>query len=220
MLPGITRYKAGSGPVRVWNDEGGVFSSTLTGHSIGAARSDRLVVVRIVGTRAGNTGRTLSSATIGGVAATILTQKTCNSAGKNCNVVAIIAAIVPTGTTADIALTWSGAMDNNIVQVVALVGVTAPSVPVDAQTAGVDGTVTTLSATIARKAGGIVLAVATGRNALTTTWSGLTEDYDSNDGANTFTHAKALSTVATSLSLSATFSSSAQRGALAAVSLR
>lgn len=73
---------------------------TFTAMTIGTAASDRRVHVIAF---ASNGGVTLSSATIGGVSATINVQAATASSGQ----MAIITANVPTGTTADVALTWS-----------------------------------------------------------------------------------------------------------------
>lgn len=218
-IPGV-RAVAAAGRINIINDEGGVFSSTLTGHAIGAAQANRLVVVRVHGWRVGNTDRTLTSATIGGVAATIYKQATCNSSG-NCNVVAIIGAIVPTGTTADISLTWSGSMSGNEVQVVALAGLNAPLAAVDTQSSAVDGSVTSLSFNIAKKAGGIVFGLSAGRDGgRTAVWTGLTEEYDNGNGTYNRTFAKARAVDAAALAVQVTYSGSLQRGALVAASLR
>lgn len=71
---------------------------------IGTASATRLVVCAVYWSTAG-VARTLNSATIGGVAATIHVQKRDTSTITN---VAIISATVTTGTTATVALTFSG----------------------------------------------------------------------------------------------------------------
>lgn len=84
---------------------------TKTGAGIGSASSTRLVIVAIGGPLA--SGRSISSATIGGVAATIHVDKQGNSSWA-----AIISAVVPTETTADIVLTMNLSVFNNAVYAV------------------------------------------------------------------------------------------------------
>lgn len=76
----------------------------------GTAHADRRLFVRLSALRAG--AITLSSATIGGVAATIHLQRTHEHSSYQ-TVHAIISAPVPTGTTAIIAPTWSAAPQAN-----------------------------------------------------------------------------------------------------------
>lgn len=78
-------------------------SQTLTGVNIGAAHAKRIVAVAIYLRNSGG-ARTVSSCTIGGVAATVV-----NSPGPDLSM-AIAYAAVPTGTTADIAITASGTL--------------------------------------------------------------------------------------------------------------
>ncbi|MEB3209662.1 MAG: hypothetical protein VKK63_12215, partial [Synechococcus sp.] len=80
---------------------------TFTAASIGAADSNRRVVVAF-GARAGsNTAFSISSATIGGTSATILVQKDATDDGGNKDMAALLIADVPTGTTADVVVNMS-----------------------------------------------------------------------------------------------------------------
>lgn len=77
-------------------------TSTATAANIGTASANRRVVASCQqGTAA---GRTLTSATIGGISARIEAQ--CTDSGSNAGAY-IISAVVPTGTTADIVMTFS-----------------------------------------------------------------------------------------------------------------
>lgn len=78
---------------------------TFATQGIGTASSDRIVIVAVNGVNV-SSGTSLSSATIAGVSATILVQRTNNAAGVD-NITAVIAAAVPTGTTGDVVLTFS-----------------------------------------------------------------------------------------------------------------
>lgn len=80
-------------------------SMTFGSVPIGAEAADRYVLAFLSNDSSGGPGRTLLSATIGGVSATILVQSV---GGISISSAAIIAP-VPTGTTADIAVTYDGA---------------------------------------------------------------------------------------------------------------
>lgn len=77
-------------------------TSTATAAGIGTASSTRRVIATVAQTTA--SGRTLTSATIGGISATIHQQSTDSGSTSGAY---IISAVVPTGTTADIVLTFS-----------------------------------------------------------------------------------------------------------------
>ena len=78
---------------------------TFSGVSIGTASSDRRIIVTV-----GNTNTTLiSSATVGGVSATIIVQRV--SGGGNA-FAGVLIANVPTGTTADIVITFAAGVSN------------------------------------------------------------------------------------------------------------
>lgn len=79
---------------------------TVTGASFGEEAFDRRIIVALGGA---NSTRTLTSVTIGGVTATINLQYT--SSGDN-NRVAVATALVPTGTSGNIVVTWSGSQTN------------------------------------------------------------------------------------------------------------
>lgn len=108
MLPGLF-IPPGATSVRevVLSYQGGsdATAGTTADYSaapIGDASSDRLVVVVICSSDS-NSIYNISSATIGGIAATIIQSSASSVARK----VGIVYAFVPTGTTADIAVTYS-----------------------------------------------------------------------------------------------------------------
>ena len=86
-------------------DAANLATYTLTGVNFGAAAANRRILVAFA-TRSGNAGHSLSSATIGGVSATIVAQHSA-SVGGGVSLVGIIAADVPTGTTGTVAITLS-----------------------------------------------------------------------------------------------------------------
>src|SRR3990167_11105596 len=78
---------------------------TFSAENLGVAASDRFIVVTITGRSSDGGARTIDTVTIGGVTATINIQ-IANSGSFN----GIATAAVPTGTTGDIVITWSGTM--------------------------------------------------------------------------------------------------------------
>jgi hypothetical protein len=94
--------------LQVAQDETDLTTYTFSSQNIGAAASNRLVICAFYW-KGDGTGRTLSSATIGGVSAAIVDQASDTAGTVNPPGVAIFQAPVPTGTTATIAATLSGA---------------------------------------------------------------------------------------------------------------
>lgn len=151
---------------------------TFPGQSIGATGNNRYIAVCISGYQ-GTIGA-LSSATIGGISATIAVQ-----ANGTTTVTAIIIAAVPTGTTADIVLNW--AVNTQ------LLGISVYRiVDLNSGTANTTGTDTVLSAGVAsltlnNNANAVMIASACSIDG--TAWgswtSGLTEDSDQYVGSST-----------------------------------
>jgi|SRR3989304_700982 len=143
---------------------------TFTNHAIGDADPTRRVVVAVsLGFNAAG-GQTLASATIGGIAATIHVQL----GSQDC--VAIISALVPTGTTATIVITASAVAARAAVAVYRAINETVATFH-QTQT---DGTLTgaVLSVAINIPASGWVVAISQFNGNVTTTWAGVVEQYD------------------------------------------
>jgi hypothetical protein len=83
-------------------DGASLSSYSFTGKAIGTASDDRLVVVGF----GGGPTETLLSASIGGVGATVIESEITQTFKAY-----LVAAFVPTGTTADIDLVWTGALN-------------------------------------------------------------------------------------------------------------
>ncbi|MGE0853859.1 MAG: hypothetical protein AB7O44_30325 [Hyphomicrobiaceae bacterium] len=148
--------------------------------SIGAASPTRRVFALLAWWH-GSNNRTLSSATIGGVTATIHIQTTDSVRAR----VAIIWADVPTGTTAVIACTFDGAVAFFAAAVIALDGLKSGT-PVDSDQSSIF-----VSVNIDTDLGGYVMAISQSSHAGTATsasWTFLTEgiEIDLNDGSNNF----------------------------------
>lgn len=177
--------------------------------SIGTASADRLVVGVIAHKRSSAPGRSVSSATIGGVSATIHEQR---GADGNAIGLAIISAVVPTGTTATVSVTLSGAVtDGPDIEVYTITGLNSTT-PTD--TIGSAGSSDNPSGNIDVEAGGVIIGGACGNANNAVSWTGLTEDADAvlSGGAATRLSVASISdaTVETNRSVSITSSSAAE----------
>lgn len=138
--------------------------------SIGAADSGRDVFV-FVHHYSGTALRTISSATIGGIAATVTSAEVGNA---NRLGLGIIYARVPTGTTATVAVTFSGSVSVYAYGIYRVTGLLSGT-PI--ATASGQGDPQTLN--VATSADGFVLAGdMNGNNGVTNVWTGATENYD------------------------------------------
>lgn len=153
----------------------GVSSYTWTSFDIGTAAADRIVLV-CVANRDPVTSDTPTAMTIGGVSATALTSPF----NGGTIVVRWFAAVVPTGTTADIFVQFSGAVNSGCISVYAVYGSELPQI----DEAG-DNSLTgnALSADVAVTDGDAVFAVAaadTSTQSASVGWTvGPTEDQES-----------------------------------------
>ena len=148
---------------------------TYSSVSLGAAASDRTIVVVAVSRGTGGSGT--FSCTIGGVAATIDFSSGFTGTG---NAIMIARAVVPTGTTGDIVVGFGATQLRSAIGVYRIVGGTVTPVADDIAR---DFSTTPTSLAAASTADGVVLggflvaAVATG-----VTWSTMTKDYDAQIG--------------------------------------
>ena len=148
---------------------------TFSGKALGVAWSNRKIVVAVSGEETG-AARTISSVTVGGVSATVVVSA---NAGGNTNLAALYVATVPTGTTGDIVVTWSGGVNTCAVDVYRLIN--------SKSTANATGTDTTVGASEEETAsiyvpgGGVAIAAWTTDSSAgtrTTTWTNITEQTD------------------------------------------
>jgi hypothetical protein len=148
---------------------------TFTAKAIGPAATDRRVHVYVA---SGNGGVTLSSLTVGGVTATINIQ----GAGSSQSYNAIATAAVPSGTTADIVVTWSAGQTRTGIIVWYSTGLTSETALATAST-NTDGGTMTLAGSIA---GGFAIGGAFENGGTPSmNWGGSpapTEDVDTNAG--------------------------------------
>lgn len=144
---------------------------TFASQAIGAASSDRLVVVAIHSRRATTDETTINSVTIGGVSAAVYAEHT-NTAGGNLSLSAFAVAAVATGTTATVEIVFSRTMVRCGIGVWAVTG--ASSTPTATASTSSSG-----SFTIAAGNASVVISSASEAfNTGSVTWAALTERYD------------------------------------------
>jgi hypothetical protein len=138
---------------------------TFSTEDIGPAHASRLVVVAVKANRNAVGANSVSSMTIGGVAAT----KAVDEGGADRFIVEIWYASVPTGTTGDVVVTFANAQTDCGVLVYALYNLRSTT-PTDTGSGGAG------SLTIDLPEYGQLVAIARDGSV---TWTGATEDYDS-----------------------------------------
>lgn len=138
------------------NDTTNTTAYTFTGQSLGAAAGDRDIVVAI-GARNNATG-VVSSVTIGGVSATLLKAIDDTNAGSD--LVELWIAAVPTGTTGDIVVNFTGTMLRCAIIVWSMTGASSITPSATASDSGTiaNGGVYSAALTIPSNGGGIAAA--------------------------------------------------------------
>lgn len=150
----------------------GATSYTYSSFSLSTADATRKVVVAC---NSGFGTRTVSSITVGGVSATYVRRQ----AGAAYSV-ELWEAAVPTGTTGDIVVVWSGAQN------FCSIGVWAVYNAASTVTATAVSTANPLSASVTVSDGGVSIGAANASDAATATWTELTENYDTRADPVTF----------------------------------
>lgn len=179
MLPGIIPVPFASVATKLSFLQGSMDISDLTTYTfasqnLGAADPNRWIVVCVGG--AHSAARSISSVTVGGVSATKIVQAEGSTLYRHTS---IWVAPVPTGTTGDIVVTWSGAIGRCGYSAYRLITGTAPTTAFNTQT-DLSLTSSDLSVSINRPAGGVIVAstINISSTATSITWAGTTEDYD------------------------------------------
>lgn len=182
-------------------------TKTFSGVSLGAAASDRTIV--IVGGGADADARTLLSVTVGGVTASVDVAVTI-AAGTD-KFAFVAHAAVPTGTTGDVVVTWSGLVAMTYITVYRVVGVVYVT-DTDAYAAN---NVTPYSVSLTTASGGVAFATVVWGNNATTTWTTLAKDYQYG-GANACS-AASVATTGVGVSATATCSDTPNASVICAV---
>jgi len=152
--------------------------TSLSNYAIGVATIDRIILIA-VHWREGGVHRSLSSASIGGIGATIALQEG-HSGGSTGFGVAFIYAVVPTGTTADISLSFTGSVTLEAIGGWRIVG-SENATPTDTGSDENSGFAFPLSAFVTVEEGGIVVgAYSSSTNARNDApvWTNAQEAYD------------------------------------------
>lgn len=182
-------------------DEGNLSTYTFSSVNFGEAFMRRRIVVGIVGSQ-GTNNRTITSVTIGGVAASIAVQA--NNSGRR---VGLAWASVPTGTSGDVVVTFDGAEDRCVIFVWSANETNPPITVTDTA----NSVATPLNLSIDLTPLSLVFAVAFSAAATSATWVGLTEDSDANFSSQEFTAASLEGTTyATPLTVTCTFGTATQ----------
>lgn len=168
---------AGGGPVVITyransNADAPASPKTYAAMAIGTAGADRYVIAGIVGLL---NGVTISGVTIGGVAAVQQTTRVDASGYK----AEIWTALVPTGTTADVIVTFSGGTATNMDVVTC--SMTGTSTGTATNTYGDTDDSNPLTASINIPANGGAFGITGNNSGTAVTWTNLTEDVDALD---------------------------------------
>jgi hypothetical protein len=161
--------------------DGSAFS--YTAQNFGAAAADRYITVISFARKSGAATCTAPTVTIGGVTATAVTSAGNNSV--NCNITAIHKALVPTGTSGTIALTYGATILSQQIAVYRSTGAQAITASDSGTSTATDPTGTL---TIGATGYGIGGSITTSAGA-TATWTGLTETSDAVLATGSTSHA-------------------------------
>lgn len=186
---------------------------TFNSTSIGAAASDRYIVLAVFGS--GGASTTVSSVTVAGSSATSLVQ-----INGNTTISALFIVPLETGTTADIVVAFPDAKERCAVSVWRVTGI--PTItPYHTASFGTGNTVNTASLNINTIQDGIMIAAAVrgGTQSGTTTWIGATEAYDFTVSGRVLSGASLSNTITeTGRLLQTNYTTSAATAAFVAVS--
>ncbi len=148
----------------------GLGTYTFSAQNLGTAASDRYIVVAVASRKAGASA-TISSVSVGGVTASIVSQVTDNV--TNTNVSGLAIAAVPSGTTGDVVVTFSLTMLRCGIALYRLDNLVS-STPYDFHSSTVAAPTASLQTTY-----GCAIGTAITAQVASTTWTGLVaKDYD------------------------------------------
>ena len=179
-------------------------SYTFSGVDIGTATSNRLVVVCASG--GSNTAGDITGISIGGNAANLIAKTTISDSEDPATV--MYGLLVTSGTSADIVVTFASTKNRCQISVydVKVSSTTAVSTTTDNDNSN------PATASVNVKYGNSVIAITSGNNSTTVSWSGLSEDMDVALENNQTTSTASLNARTNgSVSISASFASSPSR---------
>ncbi|HVM18494.1 MAG TPA: hypothetical protein VM307_00880 [Egibacteraceae bacterium] len=146
---------------------------TFASQNLGAAASDRHIIVSVHSRAGGTSAMSIVSVTVGGVAATIVRQQ--RNAGTDTSMAGLAIAAVPSGTTGDVVVVFSTAQARCAIALWRATGI-SPT-PTDAR----DSTAVAPTATLDVQAGGFIVGAATVSGAdgtSSTAWTNTNKRYD------------------------------------------
>lgn len=152
---------------------------TFISEALGTPSADRIIILTVHGRINGAGSRTITAASssINGVAVTKLVELS-SGASNGCHT-AILLAAVPSGSSGNIVIAWSGSMFRCTVGVYVATGLNTTAV--DTDSTALDNTTLNLS----YNDQGIVLGCSySAANAAGAAWTGVTEDYDATQSAD------------------------------------
>lgn len=144
-------------------------SYTFSAQNLGTAAADRYIIVGPTARKAtGST--TITGITVGGIAATITRQRT--HSASNVNVAGIALALVPTGTSGDVVVTFGATMVRSSIGLWRATGINPTAFDSD------DSIAAAPTVNLDTPANGFAIGVAGTAANTTATWTGLTEKFD------------------------------------------
>lgn len=172
---------------------------TFTNQNLGEVSPARYIIVAVYTRDTGVGAKTITSVTVGGVAATIVKQE--QNADTNSNICGLAIALVPTGTTGDVVVVFSEVVIRAAISLYRATDI--DPIPIDSGSS--TATVPTYDIDVA--AGGFVIGVG-GSSATSAVWVGITENIDTVvEGGLLITSASSsFASAQTNLTLSCTFS--------------
>lgn len=224
IVGGIPMLLGGKLPVEISLADNAVLTTNLTTYTFaarafGAAAGDRLVAVGISGYSQSLTA-TISSVTIGGVTASLVVSASPAEVDAFASIAAVYIALVPTGLTGDVVVTFGQPQYNCGIAIYRLI-----STSITAFHTATDNTVTSNaeSAALNLIAGGAAIGVflTEGIAVRTTLWTNLTEQTDRTvEGVVALSTAANLTTTTQTLTVTATASGTLIGAALVLASFR
>jgi len=195
---GAIRDAAAGGKVLAYQtnaaDPANLTTYTFSAQAIGTAASDRYVIVGVAGS---NTASEPSTVTVGGVSAT----KVVGTAGGN-HSAGLWVALVTSGSTADIVVTWPGSIDRCAIGVWSSTGLSSVTPSNTATSNATPG-----SCTVTTLAGGFAIAFShLGYGTVTWSGTGVTQDFNTSIEASVKNTGASAATDGTNLTFTATYS--------------
>lgn len=190
MLPGMVITPVTVRPTVAFTDNVAsatdLTTYTFATRAVGTASDDRVVVVGLTGRKAG-AAATISTVTIGGITATPLVTAN-NTTGGNSSVTALYAALVPTGTTASVVITFSAGQVRAAIGIWTVKGLGGTIVPYHTASAstGSDTDPNSVSLIVPNYGARIAFYYNGSGGSQSTSWSGVTEDFDAVIETNTY----------------------------------